>query len=191
MGFLTLYMLLLSPIKHPLVMKNIRILSILLLALLPSLAKAQGKIKLYVYTQKVLPGARQITANIGDPNVTEKTPAAKTNYLIYLWQKKASELIPSEIWIDKKPYSVSIETLEPGPVMENGPAAEGKILVPGGSARLLKLTLTGLGDPNQPRSKKLNRCLRKAEAILVYQVSGKQKLVGAKKIMTLESVPMQ
>lgn len=166
------------------------ITTLIVFVFLGSQAGAQGKVKLFVYAQSVSPGVRQITVDMGDPELKDKTPPAKTNYFVYLWQKKARDLEPQELWIGNRPYTLSVTDLGSEPVQQKDQQGVSRELVPGG-ARLLRLTPTGTGDEKQDKTRKLERCLKKAEAVLVFRYRGKTRYTAAKKILQLESVPMQ
>lgn len=163
-------------------MKHFYILIAALLFLVRGYSQTQGASKLYGYKQEVMPG------NIrADENGRQIRPKTRFNYFIYL--ASSTKVIPSEIWIHGKAFSVNVAAVDKTPVeYESTSSQKPVVLVPKTNRKVLQLSPHN--EISQP-STKGKTLSAKNELVVIYKGSGKTYYKTLPKFTMLEMLAMQ
>ena len=80
------------------------------------LAFGQPTLELRGYKQLIFPGTVpvRISEGEGSSGTVKRGPSA--NYFLYLSYSRSETIQPLQVWINKKPYAVSVEAVGPTPI---------------------------------------------------------------------------
>jgi hypothetical protein len=149
-------------------------------------------VKMYAYTQPVLPGQKKIAIPDENGNTIEPAMQKKTNYFFYAEKKKQETIKIAGIWMYGKKYLVKsdIVTTIPVEIFEgSSPNGPQKItLAPDSDNEFLQV----LPGPTTSKGTKLpgylKKMVQKSDLILIYLWKGKTWYFPVKKIKNLSPV---
>lgn len=158
-----------------------------------SAAQTPGKAKLFGYKEPVVSGrspGNGLEEN-GKPAILPGQAESSFNYFLYL--QSSSRVYPSEMWINGKPYAVSIETIKQTPVVRENevtPSQPSKTeLVPATDQMVLALFPVTVSENKLTA---IGRSLAAGnELVVVYKQGGKFYYNTLKKLTVLEAAPLQ
>ncbi len=147
-------------------------------------------VKVYAYSQVVLPGARKTNAIDENGNVITRPTIKKVNYYFYAELKKRKTIKVVAIWLQGKKYNARINIVSKTPVeIATGDAfsQSKKIILSPASGNLFLLITPGEAVvPELKTSGALQKMINNSELVVVYQWKGKLKYFTVKKINEIE-----
>lgn len=149
-------------------------------------------VKLKAYVQSVLPGTvpRKVTDESGRPR---QTPSGKNEqYYVYLLYSKKTKVVPVEMWLNGKPFSILPRNVEKTPVEigdSNNPAGGKTVAIPQTKDKVVQLkpsTYTD-GKSNYTTQQKA----KANDVVVVYKINGKFRTVSLPHFVRLEPIANQ
>jgi hypothetical protein len=164
-------------------MKAIYFSAVALFLSITGMAQVEGASKLYGYKQEVMPGTIRV-----DENGNQVRPKPRYNYFIYL--SSSTKVIPTEVWIDGKAYSVNASPVAKTPVEYKNPTSteKAKILVPKTTRFVLQLLPVAELSQASSKGKTLSE---KNQLVVIYKGGQKNYYKALAKFTMLEMLAMQ
>ncbi len=156
------------------------------------LAQKAPVLKVYAYSQVVLPGARKSNAVEENGAEVKQATVKKINYFFYAEQKKLATIKVMAVWMQGKKYTAKTDSVSKTPVeIATGDAsAESKEIIPAPASRnkfLLVIPDQAATTGLKP-SGSLKKMIKESELVLIYQWKGKTWYFQVKKIKELEPI---
>jgi len=151
--------------------------------------RSQPSIKVFGFEQENSPGT--VAANLKDENGNPiKKAATPKNYFVYLSLKREHNIIPQQIFIEGKAFSVATNTIESTPVLHVDNNIPGKpqqtILVPKTSDRVIELKI--VDTIAVEKTSTLKKLTKKNDVVISYAWKKKKYFAVLKKLKKLEPV---
>jgi hypothetical protein len=159
------------------------------LIIIGSGVSSQPSIKVFGFEQENTPGI--VTANLKDENGNPiKKAATQKNYLVYLSFNQEHNIIPQQIFIGGKAFSVATSTIESTPVQYINNNIPGKsqqtVLIPKTSNKVIELKIVGPIDVEKTST--LQKLTNKNDVVISYFWKKKKYFTVLKKLKKLEPV---
>lgn len=164
---------------------------ILLMALLAGIwVYAQPSLALYGYKQKVFPGTVPVGISEDGNQSAQVAPRVTANYFLYLVAPKGETIQPVLVWINKKAYTVKVETVTRTPVEHvnrNIPARPvTTVLVPKTTRKVVRLVPASLADASVKPSSVVKKLMGTSELVVSYKWKGKTYHKALKQLKELD-----
>ncbi len=160
----------------------------LLLLFISCSVLAQPRIKIYAYSQVVMPGTIPVDEN-GRPLRPKELPV---NYYIFAVNKSFVKINFTEVWIKGKCYKTQTSPVDSTPVITTNydiPDNPVKtILVPATKLRVISISHSEACGNIKKSSSWLLNMTKHAELIVSYFYQGKKYYIPVKKIKVLQTV---
>lgn len=172
-----------------------KILFILLTALLSIRSQAQQNpnVKLYAYSQQVVPGTQKAAERDENGNRLPADNGTMYNYMLYAVSASPARVYPVELWLHGKKYGVTIKTISQTPVVHteftNPSHPNKKVLVPQTNRKVLQLIPA---DAAMTKAyPKAERLAASNELVFVYKQNGKFFYQTMSRLTDLATVNLQ
>lgn len=168
---------------------------LLLFALLSGiLTYSQPSLSLRAYKQVVFPGT--VPAGISENNAPTASigKKASTNYYLYLIYPKKETVLPQQLWINKKAYTLKVEPVPQTPVnhtVRNIPTRPVTTqLVPKTTGKVVRL-VPAAATNSMPTTTSIRKLVDTSELVVSYKWKGKTYYKALKQITELEPEMME
>lgn len=138
-----------------------------------SFAQKNPLVKVYAYSQSLLPGARPENIPMENGGELKVKREEKLNYFFYAEQKRSAKIKITDIWIKGEKFSFRTDSISKTPVEITSGNAEGTskkiILKPSAGNFFLLITPGAIVKTEKNASGKIGKLLLKNELVLRYQ----------------------
>ena len=154
------------------------------------IAQKAPVIKVYAYSQTVLPGAKKNIAVEENGNEVKQSAEKKVNYFFYAEQKKSVVIKVTAVWMHGKKFTVKTDSVSKTPIeitTGGAPSESNKIVLTPAAGNKFLLILPGEAATSGLKvSGSLKKMIRRSELVLVYQWKGVTRYFPVKEIKILE-----
>jgi hypothetical protein len=155
---------------------------------------SQPTVALQAYKQPVMPGTVPVGVYKDAPPTGQISQRTSTNYYLYLIYPQSATIRPKLVWINRKPYKITLEPVDKTPVEHtnrNIPARPvTTVLVAKTPNKVVRLVPVSLADAAIP-SATVKKLMETSELVVSYQWKGKTYHKAVKKIKELEPLMME
>ncbi len=149
-------------------------------------------LKIYAYTQVVLPGTKKNVIVEENGNTIEPASTTKMNYFFYAELNKSANIRITGIWMNGKKYEVKVDSVSTNPVeIFAGTVSNGSnkiVLTPDPGNRFLQILPGKASTRGTKLPSALKGMVKANELVLVYLWQGKIWYSPAQKIKNLSPV---
>lgn len=159
-----------------------------------SVASAQKApvVKMYAYTQTVLPGQKKIVIPDENGKTIEPAMQKKMNYFFYAEKKKQETIKIIGIWMYGKKFLVKVDIVTTSPVeIFQGTSSDRSrkiALIPGDGNEFLQILPGHITTRGTKLPGYLKKMVRESDLVLIYLWRGKTWYLPVKKIKNLSPV---
>ena len=145
-------------------------------------------IKVYAYSQAILPGTRRVNTVDESGKEIKEVAERKISYSIYVEQKRSTVIKIISVWINGKSYTAKTDTVSQTPVetKTGDPANTTVTLVPKSFNTILLITPGSEKLPIKQPSSYLKKAVASSELVIIYEWKGKFWYSKVKKIKELK-----
>jgi hypothetical protein len=145
-------------------------------------------LKVYAYSQVVLPGARKNNAVEENGTEIKQEAVKKINYFFYAEQKKSAIIKVTAIWIQGEKYTAKTEGKLIIPVEIASAETKKIILMPASENKFILILPGEAATKGLKPSGALKKMIKESELVVAYQWKGKLWYFQVKKIKEIEPV---
>ena len=145
-------------------------------------------IKVYAYSQAILPGTRRVNTVDESGKEIKGSSERKISYFIYVEQKRSTVINIISVWINGKNYTANTDTVSQTPIetRTGDPANTVVTLVPKSFNTILLITPGSEKLPVKKPASYLKKSIASSELVIVYEWKGKFWYSEVKKIKELK-----